>query len=65
MIKWKKTNFDWEYELDKFKGDVNAQWNFFSSTLRDAQETCVPHKTISEKARQYPVPLDKKNTGED
>ena len=43
--------------LDKFEGDVNAQWNFFSSKVRDAQETCVPQKTISEKTRQPQVKI--------
>ena len=41
----KKLNIDWEYELDKFKGNVNAQWNFFSSKVKKR----VSHKKLYQK----------------
>ena len=59
MIKWKKINIDWEYELDKFKGDVK-RCGIFSVAKSEIFKKHVSHKTISEKARQYSVPLDKK-----
>ena len=53
-------NIDWEAEFSNHQGDVQAQWDIFTSKFRDAEEQCIPKKLISERARKYPVPLDVK-----
>ena len=53
-------NIDWEAEFSNHQGDVQRQWDIFTSMFRDAEEQCVPKKVISERARKYQVPLEVK-----
>ena len=49
-----------EAEFSNLQGDMQAQWDIFTSKFRDAEEQCIPKKAILERARKYPVPLDVK-----
>ena len=51
-------NISCEAEFSNHQGDVQAQWDIFTSKFRDAEEQCIPKKVILERARNYPVPLD-------
>lgn len=53
-------NIDWEEEFSNHQEDVQTQWDIFTSKLRYAEEKCIPKKVITERARQYPVPLNVK-----
>ena len=46
-------------EFSKHEGDVQAQCDIFTMTIKEAVEWCIPKKVMSER-KKYPVPLNVK-----
>ncbi len=47
----KYLDLDWGVKFERIRDDVNAQWNEFSKTLKEAEDKWVPSKTFSGEPR--------------
>ena len=57
------SKIDWEFELNKFSGDVEKQWEFFTAKYLEAESKFIPRKKIfinGKLSKKLSVKFDKK-----
>ena len=56
-------NIDWETFFEECEDDIDSVWNKFINKYIDAEQECIPSKTIKTGKKRFTYPLDRKSLG--